>query len=217
MIRVFVFISALLLSTVASYAQRVEDILDIKKNKPVNQVDDKGKRHGDWVIKKDQVRGEPGYTTFGAYIHGAKFGIWYTMDEEGDMLAEENYKNNLLDGEVKYYTKGKLACIGKYLALNTSSPYDSIIVEDPVTGVQKLVRVPTSWGSVRHGMWHYYEPISGRLTRDVEYQIDDIIFTKEYPYSKEDSTFYQKRAKTLPHLKQDHYKPPEEKRHSYTY
>lgn len=217
MIRVFVFISAFLLGTGLSYAQNAQDILDIKKNKPVNKLDADGKKHGDWVIKQREQRGEPEYTSFGAYIHGAKFGLWYKMDSEGDLIAIENYRNGLLDGEVKYYTKGKLACIGQYLALNTTYDYDSIVVEDPVTGVQKLVRVPTSWGSVRHGMWHYYEPYSGRLIRDVEYQIDDIIFTKDYPYSKADSTHYQKRAKNLPHLKQDHFKPPEEKRHSYTY
>lgn len=213
MIRVFVFISVFFLGHSVSMAQD----MSLKKDKPVNQLDGSGKKHGDWVIKKQEVRGEPEYTSFGAYVHGVKNGTWYKMDDQGDLVSIENYANDFLSGVVKYYSKGQLACVGNYLALNTSSPYDSVLIEDPVTGAQSFVRIPSSWGTVRHGMWHYYEPLTGRLIRDVEYQVDNIIYTKEYPYTKEDTVYYQKRAKNLPHKKQDKYKPPAEKQHSYIY
>lgn len=168
---------------------------------PLNQKDAKGKAHGTWYMQQPARMGEPASIEFGNYFHGRKTGVWYKMDGEGQLVAVERYRDDVLDGEVKYFEGGYLTCIGHYRGLNPRQKYDTIIVADPITGLEKLVSISTDRGALRHGLWRYYDPQTGRLIKEEEYQVDDLIHEKSFGLTREDSTYYEKRVRTLPHLK----------------
>lgn len=188
-----------------------------KPSGTINQVDENGKPNGMWwqnaVICPE---GEHGCHEWGNYDHGRKIGKWYKVSGDNELLAVENFKNNALDGEAKYYDRGHLYCIGTYRGMNPDNQYDTIVVTDPETGAEKLTQVPTDKGSLRHGMWRYYDEETGRLIKEEEYQVDNLLYVKEYPISKADSTYYAKRNANLPHVKNKNYTPPPSKTFSLT-
>jgi antitoxin component YwqK of YwqJK toxin-antitoxin module len=178
------------------------------KHEPINQVDERGRKNGMWYFHTAARMGEVGTSEFGHYDHGRKIGNWYKVDGDGELISVEMYKNNVLDGEVKYYDKGLLSCVGHYRGLNPSQEYDSIIVVDPTTNEQLMRVIPTDRGTLRHGTWKYYEPVTGRLLKEEDYQVDELVYSKEYMMTKTDSLNYQKQVQNLPHNKKEHYKPP---------
>lgn len=167
----------------------------------VNKTDAKGKPHGWWLNQQPPRMGEVGYSEFGIYNHGRKAGLWYKMDSEGSLLSIETYRNNTLDGEVKYFENGKLVRVGHYRGLNPDRPTDTVIVENPITGQQTLRPVSTDRGSLRHGMWRYYDPETGRLVREEDYQVDELVYKKAFNLSHEDSIYYHHRMSQMPHSK----------------
>jgi len=176
----------------------------------MNQSDAKGQKQGMWWAKMPPQMGERGYYEWGVYSDSKKNGLWYRMDDNGELISIEHYRNNLLDGESKYFDDGHLTTVGTYYALNATKPIDSVVVIEPVTHEESLVPVRTEVGSVRHGWWRYYDPKNGRLTREDYYQADDLMKHKEFPMSAEDSTYYKQRDANLPHMKKsNYYKPPE--------
>ncbi len=182
----------------------------------VNQRNDDGKKHGLWWEQFDARRGEPAYTAFGSYDQGLKIGPWYQINEIGDLVAIENYRFDVLHGEVKYFEQGTLVCVGHYRGLNPSYAHDTILVVHPVTGEEKLVSVPSARGSVRHGIWRYYDGRSGRLIREDDYQVDELLYSKKFGLTQADSAYYQLREKSMPHNQPVHYKPPKGKGSSLT-
>ena len=182
----------------------------------LNQTDRKGLRQGMWWIQEPARMGEDAYTEFGTYTQGRKTGIWYRMDNMGQIIAIEQYRNNVLDGEVKYFDQGHLICIGHYRGLNPDHDWDTILVVHPITGVEKLVPISTERGTLRHGTWRYYDPQSGRLTREEDYQVDELLAAQDFVVSTSDSAYYQHRNATLPHMKKGNYKPPAGKRYRIT-
>lgn len=182
----------------------------------INKTDNKGKRDGTWLLLQPARMGEPSSTEFGVYDHGNKSGLWYKLDGEGDLLAIETFKNNVLDGEVKYYEKGRVNCIGYYRGLNPSHDFDTVFVLDPVTHNEVTRIVPTERGTMRHGTWRFYDTDNGRLVREEDYQVDELVFTREFPYTKADSAAILKRDSRLPHNKDKAYQPPAAKQVSYT-
>jgi len=187
-----------------------------KKTAPVNQFDANGKKDGMWYSSEAARRGEDAYVEFGNYYHGRRAGLWYKLDEEDQLIAIENYKNNAKDGEAKYYDKGKLICVGHFRGLNPDHSYDTIMVVDPETGYDVPRVISSDRGSLKHGKWIYYDADNGRIVKEEEYQIDNLIFSKEYPLSRADSLFYANRNKNLPHVKNIKYAPPKNKQFSYT-
>lgn len=185
-----------------------------KEAEKVNQFDAQGRRHGMWVNIVDKRKGEEAYKEAGEYIGGRKSGLWYKMDEAGNMVAIENYKWGVLDGESKYFENGQVMVIGRYRGLNPDVEVDTIMVEDPVTDVQTLVPVRSDVHSVRHGTWRYYNERTGNIARIEEYQVDDLIYEEEFLYTKEDSLRFMERMKQMP----DPTKPRSikgQKQHSY--
>jgi antitoxin component YwqK of YwqJK toxin-antitoxin module len=122
------------------------------------------------------------------------------MDENGDLLAVERYRNNVLDGESKYYERGRLAIVGNYRGLNPDHAFDTLYVMDPISGAEKPVVVATERGSLRHGLWRYYDPERGRLLREEEYQVDELIRHKEFAVAGSDSARLNARIRQLPHV-----------------
>jgi hypothetical protein len=208
----FILLLALLYICMDATAQ------DNTENKSFNRTDAAGKRHGMWVLRMAERMGEPGSTEVGNYDHGSKIGPWYKLDGDGELQAMETYKNGVKDGEAKYFEGGHLVAVGQYRGLNPDHARDTFMVEDPVTGAQSLKSIATERGTMRHGQWRFYDAGSGRLMREEEYQVDELIYQKDFPMSKSDSLYYQKREAGMPHNKKtNYYKPPGSKQTKYTY
>ena len=181
-----------------------------------NRTDERGKRQGMWVLQQGERMGEAGFTEFGNFDHGIKMGPWYKLDGEGELQAMETFRNGVKDGEAKYFESGHLVAVGEYRGLNPERERDTFMVEDPITGLQSLRSVATERGSVRHGTWKIYDAATGRLVREEEWQVDELVFQKTFPMSKEDSLYFKKREGAMPHnTKKNYYKPPANRRTSY--
>lgn len=193
-----------------------QQIPDTKKGKQkINQLDSKGNKHGMWLNKIPEYKGHPAYTEIGSYYKGLRTGPWYKVNTEGDLVAIENYKKDYFDGEVKYFVKGQVTCIGKYRGLNPDVQVDTIMVEDPVTGKQELVAVQADRGTVRHGTWRFYNETTGSIEKVEEYQIDSLIYEEYFPLSKADSLYYERRNQNLPHMRKGQSKKSSKKPFSY--
>jgi len=181
-----------------------------KKEDSLNKKDKKGRKQGTWFIQKDALRGESAYTAFGDYLDDEKEGLWYRLNSEGQLISIERFHSGLLDGTAQYFEQGNLVCIGNYKSLNPNQKLDSFWVTDPVTMYDTLVIVPTWKGSVRNGVWRYYDPESGQLTSEETYQYDDLIDKRDFHYtSKRDSLRVLNQIQNLPHNKP----LPQHKRH----
>lgn len=213
--RFICFLFLLIFSSARMQAQKAAAPQPEEKT-PVNQFDLKGKKHGMWWTAVPPRKGEPGITEFGSYDHGVKIGVWYKMDEEGDLVAIENFRNDVLDGEVKYYERGLLYCVGHYRGLNPMQAMDTIVVLDPVTHIESYRAVSTDQGSLRHGNWRYFNPETGSLVREEEYQVDELIVKRDF-VDKKDSIYRRLHQDRLPHKKGANYAPPAGKKTSYTY
>lgn len=167
--------------------------------KEINRIDANGKRDGLWYLSEGGVRGEPSTNTLGSYDHGEKTGTWYVSNERGDMISIENFKHNVRDGEAQYFENGKLSALGHFRGLNPNVPMDTFMLTDVVTGEDKLMIIPTERGSVRHGTWRFYDELSGRLVKEEQYQMDQLIFSHEFRFSAGDSAYYEQRNRSLPH------------------
>lgn len=206
----FILILLLLANVTAGMGQTVPD----KKKTKINQKDSKGQKQGTWVNNIAATKGEYPYTEFGNYLANMKNGLWYRLTSTGDLLAIENYKKDVLDGEVKYFTKGQVTVIGQYRGLNPDVTIDTILVIEPVTGEEKLVTIEADRGSVRHGTWRFYDELTGAITKVEEYQVDSLVYEEYFTMSKADSAYYERRNKNLPHMKKGAAKPVR-KQHSY--
>lgn len=181
-----------------------------------NLKDEKGQPHGQWVIQTPARMGEDAYAEWGSFDHGRKWGLWYRFDGEERVTAIERFRNGVLDGEVQYFENGALFCVGHYRGLNPFYAFDTIYVVDPVT-FQEIRRIlPTDRGSLKHGLWRYYDTRSGRLIREVDYQLGDVVASKEFSVSPVDSAWYKAREKAMPHNQKNIYKPPRNKQQHYT-
>ncbi len=201
-------LSLLLLPLVAlTYAQTPAEL---------NQTDAKGKPQGEWLVRQPARMGEDAYTEWGSYDHGTRTGVWYRFDGEGAVAAIERYRLGVKDGETKYFEQGRLVCVGHYRGLNPSYAYDTIYVVDPVTDAERRVVIPTERGSVKHGLWQYYDERTGRLSREMEYSVDEIIAKQDFSIASADSAWYKKREAAKAVYPKNYYKPPAEKRHRYT-
>ncbi len=191
-----VFISFLLVS----YSATAQKEQLPSTNAPLNKLDAEGKRNGTWWITNPAKKGEAANAEFGNYDHGVKYGKWYTIDQEGDISSIEMYKNNYMDGEVKYYAKGILYCTGHYKLLNSGLEGDSIIVVQPETHDELLVPLKAEMWSARHGTWRFYDEETGKLLREEEYQADELVFKKNV-LTAQDSAAIKRHELAMPHNK----------------
>lgn len=173
-----------------------------KKKDNLNKTDALDRKQGLWFFKHDARMGEPLYYEYGNYQDDKKTGIWTKLDAEQSLMATENYYHGVLNGTSQYYERGRLVCIGNYRGLNQTQKFESIPVTDPITGIDSIVVVPTEMGYTKHGTWRYYDEETGQMTKEEEYQVDNLIFKKEYHHvSKSDSLIIKKRIENFPHNK----------------
>jgi antitoxin component YwqK of YwqJK toxin-antitoxin module len=199
----YVLLIAALLSGFSCFAQGWKPTKAEKKSEDsLNKKDKKNRKQGTWFIQKDALRGEPAYTAFGTFLDDEKEGLWYRLDKEGQLVSIEHFHHGLLDGVSQYFENGRLVCTGTYKSLNPAQKLDSFWVNNPVTNYDTLVIVPTWKGSVKNGLWRYYDPRTGQLTSEETYQYDLLIGKKDFHYtSKTDSLRIREWNKNLPHNK----------------
>ncbi len=167
----------------------------------INKLDSRHIQQGKWLLDHPAHFEEPGTMEVGDFDNGTRNGIWKTYSMQGSLESEENYKTGLKDGESRYYVEGSLYCIGHYMALNAKQMYDTVMVEDAVTNGFRPVKIKTDVGSIRHGLWTFYEPRTKQIKRLVEYQADDVFSDKSFEtLTKTDSLYILAKMKSFPHV-----------------
>jgi len=161
----------------------------------LNKTDNLNRKQGWWFYKHEAALGEPLTYEYGQYLNNKKEGIWTTLDAEQQLISTENFNKGVLNGTSQYYESGKLVCIGNYRGLNQDKKIDSIWVTNPDTYADTLVAVPTEKGFTKHGIWRYYDPYTGQMVKEQEFQVDNLIYEKKYSFmTKTDSTRIAEQA-----------------------
>ncbi len=172
----------------------------------INKLDQNKHKHGKWLIFNEGKYGEPSLYEYGSFNNNVKTGKWNVYDNDGRVVSEENFKSGIKDGEARYYEKGKIYCIGNYLALRSKYEYDTVMVENPTTNILRPVVIKADVGSVRHGLWTYYEPSTSNIEKVIEYQVDEVIYERDYTKTNAvDSNYKEFKNNTMPHIS---HKPP---------
>ncbi|NLR62872.1 hypothetical protein HGH92_01015 [Chitinophaga varians] len=131
-----------------------------------NQKDAQQRKQGYWIEQVEELRGEPGYIWEGNYKNGRKEGVWKKTSLGGNIIAEETYKNNVLDGYCKYfYPNGKRAEEGVYMATEIEGQKDTVMVVDPVSQQETPVVIVRQGNSVRNGVWKLYDEDTGKMAK----------------------------------------------------
>lgn len=137
----------------------------------INAIDKKGLKQGMWVVSTPELRGEPGYEEEGKYKNGKKDGIWKRFNANGDLIAVERYKYGGKDGVQQYFTMmGDLGREESWKSYNPDAPYDTIPIYG--TGSNEIINfkiVKIEQYSVKHGLWKWYDPTTGRMVRSETY------------------------------------------------
>ncbi|WP_109699129.1 toxin-antitoxin system YwqK family antitoxin [Chitinophaga deserti] len=131
-----------------------------------NRTDAKQRKQGVWAERIPALREDPAYILEGSYVNGRKEGVWKKTTEDGDVVAEETYKNGALDGLCKYYyPNGKISAAGRMLAIDLEGQKDTVVTINVTTGEEQLMEVTRKGHSVRHGEWRLYDE-DGNMIRE---------------------------------------------------
>jgi hypothetical protein len=137
----------------------------------INCADQKKLKQGKWVVRVEELRGEPGYEEEGYFVDDKKEGNWRRYNLTGDLLAIENYKWGNRDGKQLYFTMlGDLLREESWKSVNPENPYDTIEVPDldnPMVTVSKVIKHEAS--ELRHGTWKMYDPTTGMIVKTETY------------------------------------------------
>jgi len=169
----FILILVLFFTIQSSFAQWKDYKLINDGKDTINRIDQKGIKHGEWVVHVESVRGEPGYEEEGVFENNRKEGEWRVFNLMGDLIGIENYRWGNKDGVAQYFDiNGSLRMEQSWKALNPDKAYDTIMVED----VDKLdsyreVIIKNEGASLKHGSWKYYDPASGSVLRTENYML----------------------------------------------
>lgn len=141
------------------------------KGDTINGYNQKGEKHGKWIIQVAELRGEEGYEEEGEFKNGKKEGVWKLFSTSGDLIGVENYRFGGKDGTQQYFTYlGDLIRIENWRGYNPDAPYDTIDIYG--TGSDEIIDrkiVKAEQYSVKHGEWKYFEPGTGRLIKTEKY------------------------------------------------
>lgn len=166
-------IRRLILSAVAAFifwmngSAQCKDFTISVKGDTLNCTDVKDLKQGKWVVRVEEVRGEPGYEEEGIYKDGKKEGPWRVYSLMGDLLAIEFYRWGNKHGKQQYFnTMGDMVREESWLAQNPDKPTETVEVYD-VNDPKKitLVEVKLEASCVPHGYWTIYEPGTGKVLR----------------------------------------------------
>ena len=168
-----VFIFLILIST-RGYGQWKDYFIGIKGD-TLNRVDMQGRKQGPWVVTVPELRGERGYEEEGYFENDKKTGTWKVYSLMGDKMAVENYRWGNKDGRCQYYTiGGAIVREESWKAVNPENPWDTVDVNDPDNPgrVLKTVIVKLEGFSLKHGLWTYFDPLYGTVTKEEKYFLD---------------------------------------------
>ena len=143
----------------------------------INKVDKKGLKQGKFVVRTEELRGEPGFEEEGMYKNDAKEGIWRRYNLMGDPIGFETYLHGGKNGFQQYYSPlGELLREENWRGYNPDAPYDTIAIYG--TGSNEIVDykiVKAEQYSVKQGKWRYYEPVTGRLLKTEEWERNNLV------------------------------------------
>ena len=169
----------LFLSTIAQ--AQLKSFKISQRNDTINRVDKKGLKQGKWVLRTEPLRGEEGFEDEGIYKDDAKEGIWRHYTLIGDPIGFETYLHGGKDGLQQYYSPfGDLLREENWRGYNPDAPYDTIAVYG--TGSNEIIDykiVKAQQYSVKHGVWKYYEPTTGRLIKSEEWDRNRIVLPNQ--------------------------------------
>lgn len=198
-IRILQLIITILLVATSAQAQVV---IPTHKDS-INQVDKYNRKQGFWHYKDHKTLDDwfP-YTEYGYYIDDRKNGPWVRVSSAGELQSIETFFKGQLSGKVQYFDKGRLSLEGYYIGNDPDKETDTISIINPITEHVESVVVRKEQGSLKHGEWKYYDPISGRLEKVEIYQANELVKTIEYfrdGLSTNDSTYKALIDQNLPH------------------
>lgn len=169
----YIFSFALLISL--GMQAQVKGFIISPRGDTLNRVDAKGRKQGPWSIHVDPLRGERGYEEEGYFKNDKKEGRWVQYSLQGDKLAVENYRWGQKDGRCEYYNNVEdLIRVEGWLAANPNSAYDTIPVTD-LADPTKIIRyqiVKLEEPSVKHGIWRYYDPGTGKVEKTEQWVLN---------------------------------------------
>ena len=73
------------------------------KGDTLNKVDSRNWKQGKWVIRTDEIRGEPGDEEEGEYKNNRREGTWRIYSLQGDLTGLEFYRWGNKDGNCQYF------------------------------------------------------------------------------------------------------------------
>jgi len=165
-----------------------------------NQRDAQHRKQGYWVEEVGEVRGEPGYTWEGVYKNDRKEGVWKKTSTIGNLIAEENFKNNVLDGYCKYYfPNGKLNEEGAYISTEVEGQRDTILIIDPVTNAETPTEIVRKGNSVRNGVWKLYDEETGKMVKEYYKRGETVTASELGDSTTEEQPAPKKAPLQLPH------------------
>lgn len=162
----------IILISLDSHAQWKSFIIGVKGD-TLNGIDSRGLKQGKWVIRYNELRGEPGYEEEGVYKNDKKEGPWRRYTLVGDLVAIESFRWGNKDGLSQYFSGlGELLREERWKAINPDKLYDTVDVEDiDNPDHYKKVIVKNEGAGIKHGHWTYYDPVTGFITKEENYTL----------------------------------------------
>ena len=169
-----IFISILILLSGLNASSQWKNYRLINDGKDtVNRIDMNNMKQGEWIVRVESLRGEPGYEEEGEFVNNRKEGEWRVFNLMGDLIGIEHYRWGNKDGVAQYFNiNGQLRMEQSWKALNPDKQYDTIQVED----VDKLnsfreVIIKNEGASLKHGTWTYYDVDGGSIQKTETYTL----------------------------------------------
>jgi len=160
----------LVLLTLQTQAQWKSYLISIKGD-TINCIDRKDLKQGKWVLRTEELRGEPGFEEEGIFENDKREGVWRKYNLSGDLIAVNNYRWGFKDGKQQYFTMlGDLEREESWYAADPEHPIDTVEVPDlynPGKIETKIIKHEIA--EVRHGTWKYYDPATGFITKTEKY------------------------------------------------
>lgn len=199
------FFLLFLMVTSSGFSQSGSYIIGVKGD-TLNRVDAKSMKQGKWVVRVDEIRGEPGYEEEGEFKNNRKEGTWRIYSLQGDLTGLEFYKWGNKDGNCQYFnSSGSLVREESWRALNPDKLYDTLEIEDiDHLNEYKTVIVKNEGVAIRHGQWKFYDPSTGMINKIQTYTMGKLETAKSDPGS--DSTKLAAKTMVKPKEVQDYEK-----------
>lgn len=166
----------------------------------INRIDKNKWKQGPWVIRLEEVRGEPGYEEEGYFQNDKKEGPWRRYSLMGDLIARENYKGGFRDGKQQYYTKlGDLIRDESWKSVDPANPYDTIVVPDldhPDRMMEKIIKHEAA--EVKNGLWTYYDSNTGAVVKTERFIFGQPEKATQIPIQTKTSAAMDTSTKSVP-------------------